>query len=177
MSAPEAVVSGAQEGVEALRKALDLTRRVLFTTPLEQPSYAYMQERQRALDAAEAALSPLSQPPADAGADERAGDAGLSAEALARFIAPWTSSNFNSAEAGRRLAQYIAALPPEAQPGAPERGEVERLRAALEQAVDAMEFYMLPSAMDGGIGECAVLMNTRVAIERARVALQAGGTP
>lgn len=48
---------------------------------------------------------------------------------------------------------------------------VQAVREALETAVDAMQLYMLPSAMDGGIGECAAITNTKHALEKARAAL------
>lgn len=51
------------------------------------------------------------------------------------------------------------------------RGEIERLRAALQTAVDAIHLYLLPSAMDGGIGECTAILNAKHADAEARVAL------
>ena len=54
-------------------------------------------------------------------------------------------------------------------PAAPD--DVERLRAALQTCVDAIALYLLPSAMDGGIGECAAVVNAEHARKDAIAAL------
>lgn len=57
------------------------------------------------------------------------------------------------------------------------REENLKLRGALQTAVDAIHLYLLPSAMDGGIGECTAVLNARHAHSEATAALAAAPAP